>query len=142
MALKTTLDDTKDRLDALLTYANSVTGAEDTSVGDAIETLANGYGQGGGLTPPQWGNVETVDIGENSVTNGNNIESYFRDNCPNFMFAVLKEEPSVNYQALLVSNAIGFLRWRTGNKIESKQNISNFDARLIEGTHYDVYTYE
>lgn len=53
MALKTTLDDTKDRLDALLTYANSVTGAEDTSVGDAIETLANGYGQGGSSLPLQ-----------------------------------------------------------------------------------------
>lgn len=51
--LKTTLDDTKDRLDALLTYANSVTGADDTSVGDAIETLANGYGSGGSSLPIQ-----------------------------------------------------------------------------------------
>ena len=47
MALKTTLEDTQSRLDALLTYANSVTGADDVSVGDAIETLSNGYGQGG-----------------------------------------------------------------------------------------------
>lgn len=46
MALKTTLEDTQSRLDALLTYANSVTGAEDTSVGDAIETLVSGYGAG------------------------------------------------------------------------------------------------
>ena len=44
MALKTTLEDTQDRLEALLTYANSVTGAEDASVGDAIETLCMGYG--------------------------------------------------------------------------------------------------
>lgn len=47
MALKATLDDVKDRLDALLTYANGVTGESDTSIGDAIETLADGYGQGG-----------------------------------------------------------------------------------------------
>ena len=51
MPLKTTLEDTQDRLEALLTYANSVTGVEDTSVGDAIETLANGYGQGGSPLP-------------------------------------------------------------------------------------------
>lgn len=37
--LKTTLEDAQDRLDALLTYANSVTGADDVSVGDAIQTL-------------------------------------------------------------------------------------------------------
>lgn len=53
MALKSTLEDTKDRLDALLTYANSVTGAEDTSVGDAIETLADGYESGGSTLPIQ-----------------------------------------------------------------------------------------
>ena len=84
MALKTTLEDTQSRLDALLTYANSVTGAEDTSVGDAIETLANGYGQGGGSTLPiqidllgEWtgylpeytdtSNRETVDTGISTV---------------------------------------------------------------------------
>jgi len=53
MALKTTLEDTQDRLEALLTYANSVTGASDTSLGDAIETLANGYGSGGSSLPIQ-----------------------------------------------------------------------------------------
>lgn len=34
--------------DAYLNYANSVTGASDENVGDAIMTLAAGYGQGGG----------------------------------------------------------------------------------------------
>lgn len=34
--------------DAYLSYANSVTGASDTNVGDAIMSLAAGYGQGGG----------------------------------------------------------------------------------------------
>lgn len=40
MALKTTLEDAKDRLDALLTYANGVTGEADTNIGDAIAELA------------------------------------------------------------------------------------------------------
>lgn len=53
MALKSTLDDIKDRLDALLTYANGVTGESDTSIGDAIQTLADGYGQGGSSLPIQ-----------------------------------------------------------------------------------------
>lgn len=41
--LKTTLEDAKDRLDALLTYANGVTGESDTSIGDAIGTLCAKY---------------------------------------------------------------------------------------------------
>lgn len=47
MALKTTLESTKARLNALLTYANETTGADDTSIGDAIQTLCAGYGGGG-----------------------------------------------------------------------------------------------
>lgn len=41
MALKTTLEDTKDRLDALLTYANTATGESDTNIGDAVERLVD-----------------------------------------------------------------------------------------------------
>lgn len=41
MPVRETLNEIKSKLTALLTYANSVTGAEDTSVGDAIETLAS-----------------------------------------------------------------------------------------------------
>lgn len=34
-------------LSGLLTYANGVTGESDTNIGDAVRTLADGYGQGG-----------------------------------------------------------------------------------------------
>lgn len=37
------------RLAALLAYANETTGAGDTTMGDAIRTLCDGYGQGGEL---------------------------------------------------------------------------------------------
>jgi hypothetical protein len=47
MALKSTLESAKARLDALLTYANETTGESDTSIGDAIQTLCAGYGGGG-----------------------------------------------------------------------------------------------
>lgn len=35
-----------DAINALTTYANSVTGASDTTLSDAVDTLADGYGQG------------------------------------------------------------------------------------------------
>lgn len=37
-----------DAINALTTYANSVTGASDTTLSDAVDSLVDGYGQGGG----------------------------------------------------------------------------------------------
>lgn len=37
-----------DSINALTTYANEVTGASDTTLSDAVHTLASGYGGGGG----------------------------------------------------------------------------------------------
>ena len=38
-----------DSINALTRYANSVTGASDTTLSEAVATLANGYGGGGSL---------------------------------------------------------------------------------------------
>lgn len=38
-----------DAINALTTYANSVTGQSDTTLSEAVATLANGYGGGGGM---------------------------------------------------------------------------------------------
>ena len=38
-----------DAINALTTYANTVTGASDTTLSDAVATLAAGYGGGGGM---------------------------------------------------------------------------------------------
>lgn len=48
MALIQKLNDIKSQTDALLTYANETTGAGDTRLGDAVKTLADGFGSGGG----------------------------------------------------------------------------------------------
>lgn len=40
-----------DAINALTTYANSVTGASDTTLSDAVDTLAAGYGGGGSSGP-------------------------------------------------------------------------------------------
>lgn len=72
MAIKPVLEDTKSRLDALLTYANGVTGAADTNIGDAVKTLADGYGHGdipglkiGTATPT--GYIKTIEIPLNAT---------------------------------------------------------------------------
>ena len=39
-----------DSINALTTYANEVTGASDTTLSDAVHTLASGYGGGGGAS--------------------------------------------------------------------------------------------
>lgn len=38
------------RIQALIAYANEVTGASDTTLADAVATLAEGYGSGGGYS--------------------------------------------------------------------------------------------
>ena len=41
-------EDLTDSIEALTTYANTVTGESDTTLSDAVASLADGYGQGGG----------------------------------------------------------------------------------------------
>lgn len=50
-----------DAITALTTYANSVTGASDTNLNDAVHTLADGYGQGGEVTPVPQKQVNFID---------------------------------------------------------------------------------
>lgn len=50
-----------DAINALTTYSNTVTGASDTTLSDAVATLAAGYGGGGGLEL-----IDTITIAENT----------------------------------------------------------------------------
>ena len=50
-----------DAIEALTTYANTVTGASDTTLSDAVATLASGYGGGGGLEL-----LDTFTVAENT----------------------------------------------------------------------------
>lgn len=47
MTIPEKLQASKDGLDALLNYANGVTGQDDANIGDAVKTLCDGFGQGG-----------------------------------------------------------------------------------------------
>ena len=54
-----------DSINALTTYANEVTGASDTTLSDAVHTLVDGYGQGGGYIGLEY----IYDVGGNTVPN-------------------------------------------------------------------------
>ena len=127
MALKTTLEDTQDRLEALLTYANSVTGASDTSLGDAIETLANGYGQGGGeqiyYSPSGQMYYENMEV---PIENYNNeIPSY--NHCTNMV-----NFSAPNFNVTKKSNAyqIGYNDNLETLFLPKWQNVGNFNFSL------------
>ena len=69
-----------DSIEALTTYANQVTGASDTNLSDAVYTLAQGYGGGGG----RFDVIGDVTVSESDVykvkinlpANWNNIYDY------------------------------------------------------------------
>lgn len=49
MSIADKLAASKNALVNLLAFANTKTGKDDTNIGDAIKTLCDGYGQGGGV---------------------------------------------------------------------------------------------
>jgi hypothetical protein len=70
-----------DSINALTRYANSVTGASDQTLSEAVATLASGYGGGGGRLPSSYQEVTFVgvwnncyfDLGDISVNTGIHI---------------------------------------------------------------------
>lgn len=126
-------------IEALTTYANEITGESDTTLSDAVRSLADGYGQGGGSATPPWvSSVETVTIGANTVTNASGVKTYFNSYTPYFA-VVLKSAPTTNNQIVaMVNNGASALRYRNG-AINTANVASPYDAVLVEGTQYDVY---
>lgn len=111
MALKTTLDDTKSRLDALLTYANGVTGESDTNIGDAIARLASKYDTGYSIDDIADGSEPSGDI---EITTTSIVQHAFNSH-PNITGVSLPNAVIVGQQAF---NGVN--------------NISRFDAPKVE----------
>lgn len=76
------LTESKNAFEALLTFANAKTGKADTNLGDAVKTLADGYGAGQ-ITMGKWENDGNfiIDVGREDFTSFLIMASVFqRDN--------------------------------------------------------------
>lgn len=75
-----------DAIEALTTYANTVTGASDTTLSDAVATLASGYGGGDAIFSINNinGNSDAwrIKIGTNTLSSGGSLEIVFSDPTP------------------------------------------------------------
>lgn len=67
MTAKEVMTENKDELYALLDYANSVTEKSDTNIGNAIKTLCDGYGQGGGSSVKSGTITPSADVSELTI---------------------------------------------------------------------------
>lgn len=122
-------------IQALTTYANGITGKSDTTLSDAVYSLGSGYGS---INLPWVSSVETVTIDSNSITNVSQVKTYFNSYTPYFAI-VLKTAPTTNNQIVaMVNNAVSALRYRSG-AVSTAGISTSYDARLIEGTQYDIY---
>lgn len=70
-----------DAINALTTYANTVTGASDTTLSDAVATLADGYGGGGGVSVDGIANG-TEPSGAVTLSSATSIKAYAFYKCP------------------------------------------------------------
>lgn len=73
-------EDLTDSINALTAYANEITGKSDTTLSDAVASLADGYG-GGGTVYPFFVSYERVDVTEDltSMTTLQFLNSYLPD---------------------------------------------------------------
>lgn len=61
----------KSQIESLIAYANETTGKSDTHLGDAVKSLVDGYGQGGGGLQVLEGKVTTTELKNNIVIEHN-----------------------------------------------------------------------
>lgn len=119
-----------DAINALTTYANGVTGASDTTLSDAVRTLADGYGGGGGGYTFSWATVQKVTVGANTITNMADAKTYFS----NYDICVLMSEPTTRNQVVILTDHIPF-RYRDNAVVQTTYGTA-YDGILVEGTVY------
>lgn len=137
-----------DSIEALTTYANQVTGASDTNLSDAVYTLAQGYGGGGGTSNmsdllkarfEEQGYVFT-DFAVNSVWGGYaNIPHTLR-RVPTDVIVFKKE---FVYEANATGYQIGFLgdsNYGNDNDYNRTYLIQNALTNITNITFFDILT--
>lgn len=131
-----------DSIEALTAYANQTTGASDTNLSDAVYTLVQGYGGGGGGESPF--EIEEVVVGENTVRTMVEAHDYFFNNWALGNFLLLKETPDTYNQLVCMmdfntvsSGTSG--RYRNGT-IAYANNATAYDGVIVHGTtYYKIY---
>lgn len=92
-----------DAINALTTYANEVTGESDTNLSDAVYSLAEGYGQGGGVSITDGMVITEWDT---AGTRPKAVEIY--GDVPNFMFGQYNNSSSlgINLTSVTFHNTV------------------------------------
>ena len=133
-----------DGINALTDYANEVTGASDTTLSDAVESLVAGYGVSSIKT-------STLTIPGNTLDRANTIAQFFREESEYplcFLEITLVENPSINNQFVSYlynkNDAKPYnlttTRYRTSSSAEHDFNWADpgYALVVVEGTHYNV----
>lgn len=142
-----------DAINALTTYANTVTGASDTDLSSAVATLASGYGGGGGIVPT----TKTVTI-ETAVTTGTNnaeallktIEPELNTNNPDGVFTFYTFDFAGNtitnkgavFATYIKNGSVNSMRTlRTPTKWGGSQDFYVSAGTVVTVAKYELYTY-
>jgi len=115
----------------LTAYANSVTGIPDTNLSDAVHTLADGYGQGGGSGGLS---ATTVSFSAENIFVGDHID-YIDGNGDHQSTTSLKayDDPACSYQML--SNSILVLSQYSPTDPEMSGSCSYYSGLTLKSKH-------
>lgn len=121
-----------DAINALTTYANTVTGASDTTLSDAVGTLAAGYGGGGGGVTAATGTF-TLASNFSLTTSAQEIPGLQLSFVPDLIFIMMERD---SFEALTAwsSTLFGLLAIRK-SIIPPQVTASNVTADTASGTH-------
>ena len=134
-----------DAITALTRYANEVTGQSDTNLSDAVRTLCDGYGGGGGsmphfLDPSEQIGTITVDESNTlavktalaSLPNGTTVVA-FCETASKYKILLLYKRANSN-----ISVSTGFTATGYGNTVF---NVATWtDSNLVAGDVYYLFT--
>lgn len=145
--------DLADSIEALTTYSNSVTGESDTTLSDAVESLADGYG-GGGTAYPFLVSYERVDVTENltSMTTSQFLNRYLPDlhtsaPYPTILYLIENTYTDSRYSAqaaIRLSSLSGSYSGGTGRffvRSSGQVNVGNNTFGIGQGSVIHKYTF-
>jgi len=128
-----------DKINALTAYVNEVTGESDTTLSEAVHTLADGYGQGGGGGDTIWPTIV-----ERTVTEINDKDGLCKvvgysafNNCTKLESAIFPTATKVENLAFYACTALKTLVLRKSDSICTLSSIIALNETPIKsGTGY------